>query len=238
MSTKKKTVSGLIGISMIIALVVLFKYPMPETSGSQQTAERSTDISIMVVEAGPLTEWIELPAEVEPFISNEVSAEVDGRVDWIGPREGDTIAEPGTPILRIDQRLFRAQLEEAEAAYDLSTKKCSRAEELHAGGIFSDEQLDQCRTQVATNAARLDIARIQLDKATVSAPVAGVFNRSYFEIGEYVKKGDRIAEIVVIDPVKILAKLLNLQSRNCLLQKRLLRLKTLPSQPLKLRLLL
>ena len=112
----KKTVAGLIGVSMIIALVVLFKYPRPATPSSQQVGERSTDVRIMVVEAGPLTEWIELPVEAEPFMSNEVSAEVDGRIDWIGPREGERIAEPGTPILRIEQRLFRAQLEEAEAA--------------------------------------------------------------------------------------------------------------------------
>jgi membrane fusion protein (multidrug efflux system) len=50
------------------------------------------------------------------------------------------------------------------------------------------------------------MAEIQLNKATVRAPMAGVLNKSYFEVGEYVNPGSRVADIVVIDPVKILVK--------------------------------
>ncbi len=151
-------------------------------------------------------EWIELPATVEPFLLTEVPAEVEGRIDWIGPKEGDSIDDPQAPILRIDQRSFTARLEEAQAAYDISSKNCRRFEELHAEGTVSDEQLDQCRAKVDADAARLEIEKIQIDKATVRAPVAGVLNRLYFDVGEYLRKGDRVADIVVINPAKIVIR--------------------------------
>jgi membrane fusion protein (multidrug efflux system) len=198
--------SALLSLILVLAAVVLFAQTKTTTSMEQVPGQRATDIRIMEVRVGPLVESIELPASVEPFMTNEVSAEVEGRIDWIGPKEGDMIAEAGTPLLRIDQRLFKAQLDEAQAAHDLSSKKCQRAEELHADGVFSDEQLDQCRTQVATDAARLEIALVQLEKATVRAPIAGILNKSYFEVGEYVRTGEKVASIVVIDPVKVLVK--------------------------------
>jgi len=201
----KWIIAGIAVLTMIAAVVLLFLFSPASTSTGQIPEHKATDVRTMRVTAAPLTDWIQLPASVEPYVSNEVSSEVEGRIDWIGPKEGDRVEEDES-ILRIDQRLFRAQMEEAQAAHDLSVKQCRRAEDLHAEGIFSDEEIDQCRTKVATDAARLEIAKIQLEKATVKAPIAGVLNKSYFDMGEYVKSGDRVVDIVVIDPVKVLVK--------------------------------
>lgn len=201
---RKRIFTGLVVLMLMAAVVVLFLIPRPTTSREHLVEERAADVRVMTVRSAPLEEWIELPASAIPYTLTEVPAEVEGRIDWIGPNEGETIGKPGIPILRIDERSFRAQLEEAQAAHDLSVKKCQRAEELHAEGIFSDEQLDQCKTQAATDMARLEIAKIQLDKAMVSAPIAGVLNRLYFSVGEYVTAGDRVADIVVIDPIKVI----------------------------------
>ncbi len=200
----KKNILGLTLIVSLIAVVVgLLLLPGPTRSTEQPPEERTTDVRIMEVSSGPLHEWTELPASVEPFVLTQVPAEVEGRIDWIGPEEGDVIKKPGVPILRIDERTFRAQMEDAKAAYELSAKSCKRIGDLHAQGLVSDEQFDQCRTKLASNSARLDIAKIALEKATVTAPIAGILDKSYFEVGEYVRQGDRVADIVVIDPVKI-----------------------------------
>ena len=202
----KRVIAGIIILVMAAVVIVLILLPKPTRSTEQPSQERTTDVRVIEVQPGPLSDWIELPASVEPFVSTEVSAEVDGLIDWIGPSEGDIIAERGTPLLRIDQRTFLARVNEAQAAYELSSDICRRFEQLHEEGIATDEQLDQCRTKVETDAAALDIAKIQLEKATIVAPMAGVLNRSYFDAGEYLRTGDRVADIVVIDPVKVLVK--------------------------------
>ena len=160
---KKRIISAALILGAVGAVVVLLLLPGRSKSIEQPTNGRTTNVKIMEVRPAPLKDWIELPASVEPFLSTEVPAEVEGRVDWIGPKEGDRIDKSGMPIMRIDQRTFRAQLDEALAAHELSDRKCQRAVELHAQGALSEEQLDQCRTQVASDAARLEIAQIQID---------------------------------------------------------------------------
>jgi membrane fusion protein (multidrug efflux system) len=206
MMWKTRIIAGGLILFLIAVVVGLLLLPKPTKSTEQSSEERTTNVKVMEVEPGTLRDWIELPASVEPYLTTEVAAEVEGRVDWIGPDEGDVIKERGTPLVRIDERTFRAQLDEAQAAHDLAADVCKRLERLHEEGIISDEQLDQCRTKVATDAARLEVAKIQLDKATVRAPTAGVLNKLYLDEGEYVRQGDRVAEIVVIDPVKVLVK--------------------------------
>lgn len=203
---KKRIIVGVLSLSVMVVVVGLLLLPEPTTSTEELAEERTVNVRVVEVGPAPLKEWIELPASVEPFIVTKVPAEVEGRIDWIGPEEGDPIAEAGIPILRIDERIFRAQLEEVRAAHELSAKNCTRFEDLHAQGTVTDEQLDACRTAAATDAARLEIAKTQLEKTTVRAPIAGVLNKLYFEVGEYVRQGDSVADIVVIDPVKILVK--------------------------------
>ena len=203
---KKRVIAGVLIFFLIAVVVGLLLFPKPTKSTERSVEERTTNVKVMGVEPGTLKDWIELPASVEPFLLTEVAAEVEGRIDWKGPDEGDIIEEPGTPIVRIDERTFQAQVDEAQAAHDLASDNCRRIERLHEEGIISDDQLDECRAKVATDAARLEVAKIQLDKATVRAPIAGVLNKSHFDEGEYVRQGDRVAEIVVIDPVKVLVK--------------------------------
>ncbi|GAB4340927.1 MAG: efflux RND transporter periplasmic adaptor subunit [Candidatus Abyssubacteria bacterium] len=202
----KRIVAGTFVISLAVIVVGAVVLNEPTTSSEQTVRERTTDVKTVEVTPELLKEWIELPGEVEPYIATEVPAEVGGRIDWIGPKEGDLIEKAGAPILRIDQRTFQAQVDEARAAYELAANHCKRAEELHQRGIISNEQLDQCKAEVATSAARLEMAQVQLQKATVRAPMVGVLNKSYFEVGEYVNPGARVADIVVIDPIKILVK--------------------------------
>jgi membrane fusion protein (multidrug efflux system) len=202
----KNIITGAIILFMTAVVIALIAFPKPRGSTAQSQDERTTDVKIMEVRTGPLSVWLELPASAEPFLSTVVSAEIDGRIDWIGPTDGDILDKPGKPLVRIDQRTFRAQLNEAQAAYDLASDDCRRLEQLHKEGIATDEQLDRCRSRMEADVARLEVAKIQLEKATISAPIAGVLNKSYVEIGEYVRKGDRIADIVVIDPVKVVTK--------------------------------
>lgn len=204
--TKNRIIVGLLLIFLTAAVVSLFFLPKPTRSVEQSAEERVRDVRVMEVEPALLREWVELPASVKPYLLTEISAEVDGRIDWIGPSEGDYIAQAGTPLARIDQRAFRAQLDDAQAAYTLAANNCKRVESLHKEGIMSNEQLDQCRATLASAVSQLEVAKIELEKATIRAPSAGILNKLYFDEGEYVRQGNKIADIVVIDPVKVVVK--------------------------------
>jgi membrane fusion protein (multidrug efflux system) len=206
MLSKKRLLSGAVILCFAVAVLVVMMLPNATRSVEQQNDERVTDVRVLEVVPETLKDWVDLPGSVEPYLATKIAAEVEGRVDWIGPAEGDIIKNSGAPLVRIDQKTLLAQVDEARAAYDLSFDSCARMKELHGEGIIADEQLDECKAKVATDLARLEVARIALEKSTVRAPNAGVLNKCYVEVGEYVRKGDPIADIVVIDPVKVLVK--------------------------------
>jgi membrane fusion protein (multidrug efflux system) len=200
---KKRLVPGLVVLFFTAIVVALFFLPKPTRSVEQPKEEKVADVKVMEIKPTLLADWIELPASVEPFVSTEVATEIAGRVDWIGPKEGSAVEKAGTPIMRIDQRTFQAQLDDAQASYNLALNECNRMEELYNEGIISKEKVDQCKATLTSSLAKLDLARLQLEKATIRAPVAGILNKVYFDVGEYVKQGDKIADIVVIDPIKV-----------------------------------
>ncbi len=203
---KKRIFPGIVILFLVALVVGLFLLPGPTRSNEQPPEERITDVSVMEVQPVELTDSMDLPATVEPFLLTEVSAEVGGRIDWIGPKEGSSVSK-GAPLIRIDQRTFRAQVEEAQAAYDLAVNNCKRIEELFDDGIISRDKLDQCEAAVSTSSAKLEMAKLQLDKAEILSPIAGVLNKIYYEEGEFVKQGEKVADLVVIDPIKVVAKI-------------------------------
>ena len=56
------------------------------------TETPAVKVSVMTVAAEPeLADTFDLPAVVEPNRVVTVSAEVDGRVEWIGPKKGTPV---------------------------------------------------------------------------------------------------------------------------------------------------
>ncbi|RJP22317.1 MAG: efflux RND transporter periplasmic adaptor subunit [Candidatus Abyssobacteria bacterium SURF_5] len=203
---KKQLIPGIVIIFLIALVAALFLLPGATRSIEQPPEERVADVRVMELNPDDLLDVIDLPATVEPFVSTEVPAEVSGRIDWIGPAEGSIISK-GAPIIRIDQRTYQAELNEARASYDLAMNNHKRMQRLYEEGIVSKDKMDEFKTSVATSVARLDMAKVQLEKASINSPIAGVLNDVYFDVGEYVRQGDKVAEIVVIDPVKVLVRI-------------------------------
>lgn len=59
--------------------------------------------------------------------------------------------------------------------------------------------------RVAQAEALLNLAKLRLQKATVKSPAKGILNRRYVEPGEYVGVGARLADVVDISRVKVVA---------------------------------
>jgi len=120
-------------------------------------------------------------------------------------REAAGVAEAGESIGAV-----RAQAEQAEAAFRLAEANLKRLTELRAKGLASQEQVDEARTehtrsdarrremaaQKRTAGARLDQARWQLTHKSVTAPVAGLVDDTYYRVGEWVPAGAPVVSIL------------------------------------------
>lgn len=162
-------------------------------------------VSVMTVTAQPqLPDTFDLPAVVEPNRVVELSAEVDGRIEWIGPQKG-TLVHKGDPLIRLNTDLLQAEFQMAEAQAKNNQTEFERVNGLFEKGASTSRDADAAATRLTVSKAQLEQARVRLARANIVAPMTGVLNSVPVEVGEYMTMMPRttVAEIVDTSVVKV-----------------------------------
>jgi RND family efflux transporter MFP subunit len=164
----------------------------------------------------PVRQTIELPGTVEARTSSLVASEVDGLVSALEAREGAAVRR-GQVLVRLrtsdlELRLQAAEagLREASARFEQAEADLERNQGLFDQGILSASQFGASRSerdawqgradQLSAEIARL---RLDLDRSSVRAPFAGVVVAERCEIGEWVDRGDPVAELASLHDLEV-----------------------------------
>jgi len=164
--------------------------------------ERIVAVSTQEVTPRPIRDVLVLPGETEPLYDIRLAADLNGRVEWIGPQEGNDVSEDNL-IAKIDVSALKAALESAEASFTLADKRYERRKELFDRGVFAREELDRSLTERTQALNTLRRARVEYNRGFVRSPIMGVINKLYVDVGEYVGRGDPVADIVNVIKIKI-----------------------------------
>ncbi len=194
----------LIAFGTLAALGAVSQLPQRKQE-APATEAPPVKVAVMTVTAAPeLPDTFELPAVVEPNRIVTVSAEADGRIEWIGVKEGDLV-RAGDPLIRLNTDLLRAQFQRAEAQAKFNQTEFDRIKGLVDKGAAPVRDLDSAAAQLAINKAQLEECRVRLARAQITAPLTGVLNDLPVELGEYVTMMPltTLAKIVDIDTVKV-----------------------------------
>ncbi len=147
---------------------------------------------------------------------SDVSTQVDGTVKKILFKEGDR-AKEGQLLVVLDDERYRLKVEEskakvsrAEADLELAQKTLKRKATLYEEGVIPVQEYDDAETNanlakaaLETAQAVLSLAEKDLKDTQVFAPFSGLMAAKYVEEGEYVKEGDKLFNIVKIDPIRV-----------------------------------
>ena len=161
---------------------------------------------------------IEAVATVEPLETVKVSAQASGAITAVRFAEGRDV-RAGDLLFELDPRPYQSALAQAEGnlARDQAQEKkaaadASRAEALFAEGILSKEDHDQARATldseraaVATDAAAVQSARLELGYTRVRSPIAGRTGAVLVQPGNVVKAADATPLVVInrVDPIYV-----------------------------------
>jgi len=190
---------------VVAAVVALFLLAWMQ-SPKQQVAAVPTppvNVTVLPVTAEPkLADAFELPAVVEPNQIVTIAAEVAGRIEWIGPREGSSV-RAGNLLMRLNTDLLQAEFERSQAQAKNAQTEFERQQGLVRGGAAPTRELDQAAVQLAVAQATLQEVRARLDRTQIHTPTGGILNNLLVEQGEYVQAGTPVAQIVQTDIVKV-----------------------------------
>jgi membrane fusion protein, multidrug efflux system len=166
------------------------------------------------VERKPIPVTVPAVGTVESFVTVQIRSQVTGQLGTIHFSEGQEVKQ-GDPLFSLDQRPFRAALQQAEAvlARDTATYKnaqlqATRAQNLSERGLIPREQFDTSQSAVAALAATIEAdkaaietARVNLQFTEIKAPVDGRTGVLNAHVGDLVRSSDS-TPLVVLNQLK------------------------------------
>jgi len=159
------------------------------------------------------------PAQAVSLNDTELSAEIQGQIDAINVRVGDSV-QAGDVVARVacqdhrDQlQQARAALQSAEAQQEYAASRLDRASKLASSKSISQEQLRERESTASVSDAELlrQRARVQLARRTVRrcnirAPFDAVVVERWASAGEFVGPGARIVRLLDSRQVEVSAQ--------------------------------
>lgn len=188
-----------------------------QASGPQEPPPPA--VSVSVVEAQEVQQWQTYNGRVEAAETVTLRPRVSGHIDNVNYTEGSPV-EAGDVLFVIDQRTYRAALEQAraelkraETQVELARTEMARADRLAEARAISAEELDQRSAAVAQAEANLQAARasmavaeLDMEFTRVRAPVSGIAGRAHVTTGNLVSTEPNatvLTTIVSVDPVHV-----------------------------------
>lgn len=131
-----------------------------------------------------------------------VRPEISGIVTEIKFTEGQQV-EKGAPLVVLDDSIYRAQYEQAEAQLALAERNYNRAVALAGRGAGTEQSRDQSSADLRIAKASVALARANLNKTNITAPFAGTVGIRKISVGDYVSPGQDIVTLQALNPMKL-----------------------------------
>jgi multidrug efflux system membrane fusion protein len=180
--------------------------------GAPGTADEPAPPEVAVVKppVRQVADQEEFTGRTEAASAVDVRARVTGRLDKVHFKDGSEVKE-GELLFEIDPRLYRAELARAEAALaegearlkrlDADLKRMKALLDRGAVGREEYEKLlgDRSEAEATLAAARaaLQIAKLNLEYATVKAAISGRIGRRLVDVGNLVRADETVLAAIV-----------------------------------------
>ena len=164
----------------------LLETPKPAAKKGDGKGRAAAPVTAATVMASDMPVILVAPGTVEPLANVAVKTRVDGQIVEVLFKEGDPVGK-GDVLFRLDDRMVKAQISQAEAgiAKDQASLRdaeatLGRREALVGKKIVTEAAADQARyaveglgASIASGQALLETQRTQLDYLTIRAPITG-----------------------------------------------------------------
>jgi membrane fusion protein (multidrug efflux system) len=169
----------------------------PGGTGPMQMPPMPVDID--TARRQTVTDAVRATGRIEAVEAVELRPDEQGRVTGILFREGQAVAA-GTPLIKIDDEMLRAQAERASADRDLARQQLERVRRLRAENASSAADLERAEAAARSAEAALNVLQLQIRRTTVRAPFAGVVGQRFVSTGDFVTSASRLLTLQTVDP--------------------------------------
>lgn len=182
-----------------------------DNSAAQNAAPQAPAVSAADVVVKSISQWDSFNGRIEAVESVQLRPRVSGYIEKVNYTDGQEVKK-GEVLFTIDDRTYRAALEQAQATLaraktqaSLARSEASRTDKLINTNVVSREEWEQ-RRSAATQAqadiqaaqAAVDAAQLNLDFTKVTAPIDGRASRALITCGNLVTAGDSASVLTTV----------------------------------------
>lgn len=145
-------------------------------------------VSVAEVVNRKVRQWQEFSGRLVAVNQVEVRPRVSGVIDKVHFEDGAIVAKDDI-LFTIDPRPFETVFKSASARASLAESELRRAQRLLAERAVPQHEFDQRKNDSEVARAELASAKLNLEYATVRAPIAGRVSRAEITVGNLVEAG-------------------------------------------------
>jgi len=203
--------------AVIVAISLLAACSRGGPPGGMPPGGFTPQVTVVTLKAQPVTLTRELPGRTNAYLVAEVRPQVSGVLKKRLFEEG-SLVKAGQPLYEIDDAIYRAQLEsaqaqlaKAEAALVAARLTAERDEELKIDAVSRQDHenavsaFGQAQADVASGKAAVANAQVNLQYAHLTAPITGRIGKSAVTVGALVTadQATAMATIQQLDPIYV-----------------------------------
>jgi HlyD family secretion protein len=185
-----------------------------DSAGADAPSARAVSLPVAVSEVreGDLILSITTTGQVRADGEATLKAEVAGTIAQVLVRPGDRVRR-GQALMRLDPRPFDLNVREAEAAVseaEIRYQDAIAPDSIVLGRAPTDEQrrIALARSGLPGARVRLERARLERERAVITAPFDGMVDRVDRTTGERVQAGETLTRVVNLGALRIEAAVL------------------------------
>ncbi|MCB5947246.1 MULTISPECIES: efflux RND transporter periplasmic adaptor subunit [Enterobacter] len=182
-----------------------------DNSVAQNAAPPAPAVSAADVVVKSISQWDSFNGRIEAVESVQLRPRVSGYIDKVNYTDGQEVKK-GEVLFTIDDRTYRAALEQAQANLaraktqaSLAQSEANRTDKLINTHLVSREEWEQRRSaavqaqaDIRAAQAAVDAAQLNLDFTKVTAPIDGRASRALITSGNLVTTGDTASVLTTL----------------------------------------
>jgi RND family efflux transporter MFP subunit len=160
-------------------------------------------VEVVSVEQRDVPVYGESVGTVQADVNATISAQVNGYIVSQNYVEGSMVTN-GQVLFQIDDRIYKAALDQAEAKLGKSELDVKRYTPLAKTQAISQQELDDAIQANLANQAAVDAAQLNYNFCKITSPIDGMAGLAQTQVGDLVGPGTgALTTVATIDPIRV-----------------------------------
>ena len=181
-----------------ILSTILVSFCLLPTYGAE--TKKLTKVEVLKISPRQLRSFGSYVGYLTPAKRVTASSEIAGIIQRADFTIGDTVNK-GDVLVEFDTERLKMSKNLRQSNYDLALMDYSREKSLYIKKLSNMAKVAALKNRLDVAKISLDLAKLDLKKSKVFAPLSGIVKIKYVEKGEYLGPGKKVVEILEISSV-------------------------------------